>query len=552
MSTKPIPEALLELRCWTREAVDRLGLRFDGDRVVLPVRDEVGELLGHLRYHPNGGNPKMLADAGCSRELFPPPETIGPDEGDGWLWLVEGEPDAVRAWSLGVVAVGVPGTQGWKPEWAPRFTGRKVAICFDADEGGRMAAARVGSDLAAAGIAAHIVDLTPVAESPGFDLTDFTAKARSSEEREEVRRILVGMAELAPLAPVLEPEGETPEPEGTTPPEHTWRRLDLIELGSREPKPPDLGGLLYSGRRHVVSGEDDAGKTMLLLGISSDELRSGRGVVWIDTDDMGASPILERLRAFGVDDDVIRKRFAYLRPEEALTDAARDDVIALMRELAVRLMVSDAFNAALTLHGYSPRSTEEVEAFWQRVVAPFCHQGAAVVLPDHVVKEKEARGRYAYGSERKATGCDVHLGLRVIEAFGRGRRGRAKITVHRDRIGFLEKPSPGLFVLDSDPDTGRLGWTIEESGRVHGDEFRPDEAHGEGEPLPRGVGRRSACADQIESGVKGKTDYKRLAIDLLLREEYAVEFPGAHGARLVKHVRPYREADQWTRSEAES
>jgi hypothetical protein len=264
---------------------------------------------------------------------------------------------------------------------------------------------------------------------------------------------------------------------------------------------------------------------------------------------MGASPILERLRGFGVEDETTRRAFAYLRPEEALTDAARDDVIALLRELDARLMVSDAFNAALTLHGYSPKATEEVEAFWRRAVAPFCHVGAAVVLPDHVVKEKEARGRYAYGSERKATGCDVHLGLRVIEAFGRGRRGRAKITVHRDRIGFLEKPSPGQFVLDSEADTGRLAWTIEETGRERDDEgvWRPTGLMEKvSDYLARFAG--PATRTQIETDVKGKAAFVRQAIDALVAEGYAAETPGERGARLVQHVRPFREADEWQES----
>jgi hypothetical protein len=78
------------------------------------------------------------------------------------------------------------------------------------------------------------------------------------------------------------------EPVTDKPASHSWQPLDLIELGSVKPQPADLGGLLYCGKRHVVSGEDDAGKTMLLLGISADELRAGHGVVWIDTDEMGA------------------------------------------------------------------------------------------------------------------------------------------------------------------------------------------------------------------------------------------------------------------------
>jgi hypothetical protein len=327
--------------------------------------------------------------------------------------------------------------------------------------------------------------------------------------------------------------------------EHTWQALDLIGLGSASPQPPGIGGLLYEGRRIVISGEDDAGKTMLLLGISADELRAGRGVVWIDTDEMGASAVLERLRAFGADDDTIRRRFAYLRPEEAISDAARVDVIALLRERNARLLVNDAFNASLALHGYSPKATEEVEAFWQRVVAPFCRVGAAVVLPDHVVKEKEARGRYAYGSERKATGCDLHLGMKVIDPFARGRRGKAKITVHRDRVGFLRRPSPGLFVLDSDERTGRLAWQLEATDEVtETGGFRPT---GYMERVSKHLEEvaEPQSRDAIEKAVGGHAKHVRRAIDVLLAEEYAVEFPGERNARLVKHVRPFREADEW-------
>lgn len=383
----------------------------------------------------------------------------------------------------------------------------------------------------------------------------------AAERREEVKVFTLGLAATAngglPANPklreqlrhVLEPgRSDRPRDGG-----HTWRRLDLIDLGSEEPTAPDLGGLLYSRRRHVISGEDDAGKTMLLLGISAEELEAGRGVVWIDTDEMGASTILERLRGFGVEEETIRRSFAYLRPEEALSDAAREDVVALVRELDARLMVSDAFNAALTLHGYSPTQTEDVEAFWQRVVAPFCRAGAGVVLPDHVVKAKETRGRYAYGSERKATGCDLHLGLQVIEPFGRGRRGRAKITVHRDRIGFLERPSPGTFVLDSDPETGRLAWTIEPAHGLDDEgQWRPT---GYMERVSRFLETRTddpPALTQIEQNVSGGTKFKRQAIDALVHGGYAVEIAGPHGARLVKLVRPFREADEWAGSEADS
>jgi hypothetical protein len=326
--------------------------------------------------------------------------------------------------------------------------------------------------------------------------------------------------------------------------EHTWRRLDLVALGSAQPQPPEIGGLIYGGKRVVISGEDDSGKTMLMAGIAADELDAGRGVVWVDTDDMGASALLERLRAFGADDDTIRSRFAYLQPEEALTDAARDDVLAMLAELHARLLVTDAFNASLVLHGYNPHATDHVEAFWQRVVAPFCHAEVAVVLTDHVVKQDKARGRYSYGSERKATGSDLHLGLKVIDPFGRGKRGAAKIRVHRDRIGFLQRPSPGTFALNSDPETGRLTWQIEASHeRSEEGEFRPTRYM---EKVSDYLARFDGAASrrQVEDDVTGKAEYIRTAIDRLVAEEFAMEFEGARGARMVEHVKPFREADE--------
>lgn len=354
----------------------------------------------------------------------------------------------------------------------------------------------------------------------------------------------IGGEVVGDLAPDLAP---------TSPPApHSWRSLDLVDIGSEPPRPPDIGGLFYEGKRHLLSGEDDAGKTMLTLAVAADDIRAGRGVIWVDTDDMGASAILERLRAFDAGDDEIRRLFAYMRPEEALTDDARDDLLALIDELGVRLMVNDAFNSSLTLHGLSPNDTEDVEAFWQRVIAPVCRRGVGAVMLDHVVKNREARGRYAYGSERKSTGSDVHLGLRVVEPFGRGRRGKAKITVNRDRIGFLERPGPGLFVLDSEPDTGRLKWKIEQEHSVGDDGvFRPTNLM---EKVSRYLELRAgeACPrNQIENDVTGRRDGIRAALDRLVAEEFAVEVAGERGARLFKSVAAYREADEWESGDTE-
>jgi hypothetical protein len=327
----------------------------------------------------------------------------------------------------------------------------------------------------------------------------------------------------------------------------SWQALDLIELAAGVPEPPDLGGLFYLGRRHVVSGEAEAGKSMLLLAIAAGELGDDCGVIWLDTDDMGPGPVLEVLRAHGVDDERISRLFAYMRPESASEPADREYLAGLIGERSVRLVVFDAFNAALGLEGLDPSSTVEVQRFLREIVTPLCELGPAVVLPDHVVKKADERGKYAYGSERKQTGADVHLGMKAIEPFGRGRRGRSKLTVHKDRPGFLERPSPGIFVLDSDEERGRLSWHIEpdhETGPAG--EWRPT---GYMEKVSRHLEQvqEPLSRNQIEKGVGGKAEYVRVAIDRLIDEDFATEEKGPRRAQLVRLLGIYREDEEGAR-----
>jgi len=148
----------------------------DRDRVTFPVRDAAGALAGILRYGPDpdrrNGTPKMVASKGSRRGLFPRPEQV---EGDT-VWVVEGEPDAVSATTIGLAAVGVPGVEGWRTDWATRFAGRRVVVCFDCDAAGRGAARRVAEDLAEHAVAVRVLDLDP-GRDDGHDLGDLVTDA---------------------------------------------------------------------------------------------------------------------------------------------------------------------------------------------------------------------------------------------------------------------------------------------------------------------------------------------------------------------------------------
>jgi len=105
---------LEKLRGWTWPALAHARVGIDGESIVFPYRDADGELVGTATYAPDpanrNGRPKMMAAARSRRELFPAPETL--PTGSRWLFVVEGEPDALRMFSCGVPAVAVPGVQG--------------------------------------------------------------------------------------------------------------------------------------------------------------------------------------------------------------------------------------------------------------------------------------------------------------------------------------------------------------------------------------------------------------------------------------------------------
>lgn len=335
-------------------------------------------------------------------------------------------------------------------------------------------------------------------------------------------------------------EVEHPVPD-LVPSPSSWLPIDLVERAARPPEPPDIVGLFYRGSNHLLSGESEALKTWLALIAATDELRAGRGVLWIDGDDVGPGAVLERLRLLGADDEAIAACFAYIAPDEPLDPGTLPGLLNAARKCDCWLAVLDGFNPLLHLHGLDPNSGTDVETFY-RLVDPIRKLDIANLLTDNVVKNREARGSWAIGSERKRSKADVHLGMRTLEPLSRASgRGRARIEVHKDRPGHLERPSPGLLVIEN-ADAG-LVWRIDqdESHRADG-EFRPtnlmEKVSRWLEPQPEPQSR-----NQIESAKLGKAEYVRIAIDCLIREGYAVEFQGARGARLVRLERAFREAD---------
>jgi hypothetical protein len=122
--------------------------------------------------------------------------------------------------------------------------------------------------------------------------------------------------------PAPTPNGDkvVPFPEMATKPalevaKHSWQALDILDYVDNPPAPPAIGRLLYPGMRHVVSGEAEAGKSWLLLILAAEEIAGGRGVIWVDTDSMGPSAIVERLQQLKPRSRVDRESLQVRSPE---------------------------------------------------------------------------------------------------------------------------------------------------------------------------------------------------------------------------------------------
>ncbi len=429
------------------------------------------------------------------------------------LHIAEGERDVDAIWAAGGVATCNPGGAG---KWRDTYTAAlppfpRAVVIADRDEPGLEHARHV-----AVSLATRIPDVRIAQAAEGKDTADHLAAGHTLDE----------------LVPVKD-EGTDTEP-------LPWQPVPIADAAGAEPRrqPDRFGGLVYgAGGITLLSGEPGVGKSLLLMAITAEEAIAGRRPLYLD---FGGSPgmLLDRLHAAGLSDEQLT-HILYLRPR-VQADPAK--IRALVADLHPSLVAIDSYDAALAAHGLETKN-EDIRALAIELLDPLRSEGAALVIADHVTKDREKRGRYTIGGQAKLALCDAHLGLTPIVPLRRGSGGKFRVTVHKDWHGHL--PRAATLDIASHPTTGALSWTIRatDDDTDDGGGFRPTGLMERvsraleiaGEPMSRA---------QLELAVKGKRDYVRQAIDTLAREEYVEEIQGARGARLVELTRPYREADE--------
>lgn len=332
----------------------------------------------------------------------------------------------------------------------------------------------------------------------------------------------------------------------------TWDPTDLEALLAGElvvPAPSllqrtDGVALLYEGRVNTLYGESGAGKSMIAAVGEREALLAGRCAMRLDFESDATSVASIHLE-MGVPSDVLAARYIYVRPDDPLSPADRGRLLALVADRRPAVVTVDGWNEALTLHGLDPNSTPDNATLARQLLRPIADLGPAVVFIDHVGRNAESRGGFAIGSQHKRSLVSgVALELSAAVPFGRGRTGLVRLTVRKDRPGYLDGiAATGRRIaeidLASDPTTGAISATVRppEVSEGPAGTFRPTVLMARvAEQLSTEL--RLGVRD-IEQRVRGRKDAIRQAIDVLVDEGYVERTTGSRGKLEHRLVRPF-------------
>lgn len=300
--------------------------------------------------------------------------------------------------------------------------------------------------------------------------------------------------------------------------------------------------LLYAGRVHAFIGETESGKSWLAVEGARQELAAGGHVVYVDLEDSAAG-VTGRLRALDVDPGVLVGRFHYVAPGGPLTPAAAAGLDDLVARLRPRLVVIDGVSETMALLGLEDRSAIDVAGFYRMLPRRLAALGPAVVLIDHVNKDREQRGRFATGSQHKLSGIDgAAYGVEAVVPFARGRAGWARLTVAKDRHGTRRRgDAVAELHVDSSSGTLRVELRAVEARATTPSAFRPTTLM---EKISRALEQTPGLtARSLRTAVPGKNDTKDLALELLIAEGL-VEVKREGSAHCHHVVRPFRASDE--------
>jgi hypothetical protein len=351
-----------------------------------------------------------------------------------------------------------------------------------------------------------------------------------------------------PSAPPAATEAPEEQPEADV--DDDWATIDLVELvrairaGTHEPTLPTIlaveGGLplFYPQRINSLFGESGGGKTWVALAAVAETARNGERALLVDYED-NPNGIAERLALLGLDDGEVN-RIDYRNPTSGISLG-----VPTIGD-GYALIVLDSTGEAMAAGGVDSNADREV-AQWFAIVKQLTRLdgGPAVVVLDHVPKDKEAPSAYAIGSQRKraaVTGAAYRVD--TIKEPAKGRDGKLKLTVAKDRPGNRPKGSIAAEVevrSGADKVTIELHVSETQATTESGGRFRPTVLM---ERISRYVEINPGCSKRVMlEAVQGKREHLETALGVLIEEAWIRVTTGPRNALQHWSERPFRDAE---------
>lgn len=190
--------------------------------------------------------------------------------------------------------------------------------------------------------------------------------------------------------------------------------------------------LLYAGRINEIHGEPSVGKTNIALCICAEVMQDGGKVLYLDPED-NETGIGSRFVALGGRPADLVKQFHYVENPEPGEFVS---LHAWARRHKPALVVLDGLAEALAAEGYSEDTPEEILRFFRERIRPFTKAGCAVLISDHVAKDKESRGEWPRGSGSKMGRYDGAVySAKLKKAYSPEIDGCVRLVVAKDRNG---------------------------------------------------------------------------------------------------------------------
>ncbi|OFB43308.1 hypothetical protein BA059_03730 [Mycolicibacterium sp. (ex Dasyatis americana)] len=311
--------------------------------------------------------------------------------------------------------------------------------------------------------------------------------------------------------------------------------------------------MFYPGKLHSVASESEGGKTWLACAAAAHEIRKENHVVYVDFED-DAGGIVGRLLMMQVPPEQIRQFFHYHRPMEPMKLGEPWEDVKASLELHPTLAVVDGVTEAMDLHNLKPNANEDIAQFSRTVPKPMRQYGCAVTCLDHVVKDKEGRGRYALGGVHKLNGLDgAAFILENRCPIGDNLKGVSYIRIAKDRPGQLRKhavPGKPMFwfadlVVDLTVDGLADGVVTVAPAVDRGASHKPTAV------MERVSNKLAQCPSgltqtQLETTVVGKAATVREALHHLIADGYVTQ------TRPHKNVRQYFAVSDWPDDDTEN